>query len=56
MNLSAKNLIKVLEAKGFVFKHSKGSHRIYYTKKTGKTVVVPMHGNKDLAKGHFWPF
>ncbi|RYZ18471.1 MAG: type II toxin-antitoxin system HicA family toxin [Chitinophagaceae bacterium] len=53
MNFSAKALIKALEANGFVFKRSKVSHRIYFNKNTDKTIVVPMHGNKDIAKGTF---
>ncbi len=30
MNLNPKNLIKILEQHGFVFKRSKGSHQLYY--------------------------
>lgn len=30
MNYSAKNLIRVLEEKGFYFKRASGSHRLYY--------------------------
>ena len=54
MNLSAKDLIKALEANGFEFKRSKGSHRIYYNKETKVTVVVPVHGNRDRQKEHFY--
>ena len=53
MNLSAKNLIKVLEKNGFIFKRSKGSHHIYYCSAKSKTIVVPVHGGKDLPKGTF---
>jgi predicted RNA binding protein YcfA (HicA-like mRNA interferase family) len=53
MNFSAKNLIKVLEQKGFYFKRANGSHHLYFNPKTGKTIIVPVHGNKDLAKGLF---
>lgn len=53
MNLSAKNLIHMLEENGFIYKRAKGSHLIYYNPNTNKTVVVPMHGNKDLPKGTF---
>jgi predicted RNA binding protein YcfA (HicA-like mRNA interferase family) len=53
MNLSAKNLIHILEENGFNFKRAKGSHRLYYNSITNKTVVVPMHGKKDLPKGTF---
>lgn len=54
MNLSPKYLIELLEQNGFVFKRSKGSHRLYYNVETNKTVVVPVHGNKDLKKGTFF--
>ncbi|WP_448529853.1 type II toxin-antitoxin system HicA family toxin [Raineya sp.] len=54
MNLSPKYLIEVLERNGFVFRRSKGSHHIYYNAQTNRTVVVPIHGNKDLKKGTFF--
>lgn len=54
MNLSPKYLIEILERKGFVFRRSKGSHHIYYNAQTNRTVVVPIHGNKDLKKGTFF--
>ncbi|MEY2829109.1 MAG: hypothetical protein RIQ33_967 [Bacteroidota bacterium] len=54
MNFSAKNLIKILEQNGFVFKRSSGSHHIYYNSISQKTIVVPIHGNKDLKKGTFF--
>ncbi len=54
MNLSAKHLIKILLKNGFEFRRSKGSHQIYFNKETNKTVIVPLHGNKDLPKGTFY--
>jgi predicted RNA binding protein YcfA (HicA-like mRNA interferase family) len=54
MNLTAKHLIQILEKKGFVFRRSKGSHHIYYHSASNKTVVVPVHGSKDLPKGTFF--
>ena len=30
-----------------------GSHHIYFNKELKKTVVVPVHGNKDIPKGTF---
>lgn len=53
MNLSPKHLIKLLEENGFLFKRSNGSHQLFYNPNSGKTVVVPVHGNKDLKKGTF---
>ena len=49
-SLTLKELIKVLERKGFVLKRIHGSHHYYTHTETGKITVVPMH-NKDLAKG-----
>jgi len=54
MNFSAKNLIRVLEEKGFYFKRANGSHHLYYNPTINKTIIVPVHGNKDLAKGTFF--
>jgi predicted RNA binding protein YcfA (HicA-like mRNA interferase family) len=54
MNLSAKFLIKVLINNGFVLKRVKGSHQIYHNCETNKTIIVPLHGNKDLPKGTFY--
>ena len=48
--LTAKQLIKILEQKGFVLKRVKGSHHFYVHPETGRITVVPMH-KKDLPKG-----
>ncbi len=53
MNLGSKHLIRILEQHGFVFQRAKGSHQLFYNDKTGKTVIVPVHGGKDLKKGTF---
>lgn len=44
----------MLEQRGYFFKQANGSHQLYYNPKTGKTVIVPMHGKKDLPKGTFF--
>ena len=54
MNYSAKRLIKALEQRGFYLKRTNGSHQLYYNAATGKTIIVPVHGKKDLAKGLFF--
>ncbi|MBN8573089.1 MAG: type II toxin-antitoxin system HicA family toxin [Candidatus Kapabacteria bacterium] len=54
MNLSSKRLIKFLEDNGFVFKRSKGSHQLYHNPATNKTVIVPVHGGKNMKKGTFF--
>lgn len=51
MNLNPKRLIEILEQHGFIFKRSKGSHHLYYNAVTNKTVIVPVHGGKDMKKG-----
>lgn len=53
MNQSPQHLIKLLEKNGFIFKRSKGSHQIFYNAVTHITVIVPVHGNKDVKKGTF---
>jgi len=54
MNFSAKNLIRILESKGFVLLETKGSHHIYFNVASNKLTIVPMHGNKDIPKGTFF--
>ncbi|HAC15229.1 MAG TPA: hypothetical protein DCE78_04700 [Bacteroidetes bacterium] len=53
MNLSPKHLINFLEKNGFIFKRSKGSHQLFYNPVTNITVIVPVHGGKDMKKGTF---
>ena len=48
-SFTAKELAKILEAKGFILKRIHGSHH-YYQHPSGKITVLPMH-NKDLPKG-----
>lgn len=54
MNYSAQNLVKILLKNGFSFKRGKGSHQVYYNPVSNKTVIVPMHGKKDMPKGTFY--
>jgi predicted RNA binding protein YcfA (HicA-like mRNA interferase family) len=53
MNQSPQHLIKLLEAKGFILKRITGSHHIYFNRELRKTVVVPVHGKKDIPNGTF---
>ena len=53
MNCSLKNLISLLEHKGYELRRVNGSHHIFYHKGLKKAVVVPVHGNKDIPKGTF---
>ena len=54
MNYSARYLCKLLEQNGFEYKRANGSHQLFFNSSTNKTVIVPVHGNKDLAKGTFF--
>jgi predicted RNA binding protein YcfA (HicA-like mRNA interferase family) len=49
-SLTPKELIKILESKGFVLKRIHGSHQYFVHPETRKITVVPMH-NKNLPKG-----
>ena len=51
MNQSPLFLIKLLERNGFLFKRSKSSHQIYFNPLSNITIIVPVHGNKDIKKG-----
>ena len=53
MNQSPQHLIKLLENNQFIFKRSKGFHQLFYNLATNITVIVPVHGSKDLKKGTF---
>ena len=48
--LSSKEVCKFLEKEGFLAIRQKGSHR-FYRHTDGRTVVVPVHTNKDIGKG-----
>ncbi|MBI2251937.1 MAG: type II toxin-antitoxin system HicA family toxin [Armatimonadetes bacterium] len=45
--LSARDIISLLEKKGFSFSRQSGSHKIYKDK-MGKRVTVPYHSGKIL--------
>lgn len=47
-SVKPKQIIKVLEEKGFKFIRQKGSHRLY--RKDDSSVTIPYH-NKDLKPG-----
>lgn len=47
--MSGKEVIKLLEANGWYLDRITGSHHIMV--KEHKTIVVPLHGKKDLPKG-----
>ena len=48
--ISAKDLIKFLQFKGFVFVRQKGSHQ-RYKHLDGRAITVPVHGKNNLKRG-----
>jgi predicted RNA binding protein YcfA (HicA-like mRNA interferase family) len=53
MDLSPKALLQIAQDYGWVFRRISGSHHIYKNPKTGVSVPIPIHGNKDLKLGTF---
>lgn len=52
--LTAREVIKILEANGFALSRQKGSHMIFKNLATGTIVPVPSHGgNKPIHIGTF---
>ena len=47
--MDSKEVLKRLMAQGFVKKYQKGSH--IKLEKDNKTVIVPVHGKKDIPTG-----
>ena len=53
-SLTAKQIIRILEANGFRLSRQRGSHMIYKHADSGRMVPVPLHGgNKQLPGGTF---
>ena len=53
MNQSPQHLIKLLEQKGYLLKRITGSHHIFFHTELRKTIVVPVHGKRDIPNGTF---
>jgi predicted RNA binding protein YcfA (HicA-like mRNA interferase family) len=49
--ISGKRMCRVLEKHGWVLVRKKSSHRAYRKAGHPITVIVPVHGNKDLKPG-----
>jgi predicted RNA binding protein YcfA (HicA-like mRNA interferase family) len=47
--MKAKELIKLLRENGWKLERIRGSHHIFF--RNGKTVSVPVHGNRDIPTG-----
>jgi predicted RNA binding protein YcfA (HicA-like mRNA interferase family) len=48
--VSGKRFCKALERRAWVFEHIRGAHHKYRSP-DGRTVSVPVHGDKDLKPG-----
>jgi predicted RNA binding protein YcfA (HicA-like mRNA interferase family) len=49
-SLTSKDIIKILQQKGFLLDRSRGSHQIWLHPVTRKRTIIPVH-NKDLPVG-----
>ncbi len=49
-SLTPKEIIRMLEKKGFILDRSSGSHQIFMLPDGSKRVIAPLH-KKDLPKG-----
>lgn len=52
-SLPSKDVVRLLQQKGFVLDRSRGSHQIWLHPDSRKRAVVPMH-NKDIPTGTFY--
>ena len=50
--MTPKDLIKLLEQRGFILRRVNGSHHIFFHPESKKITAVPVH-KKDLPKGTF---
>ncbi len=51
IDMSAKQVIKLLEQNGWYEARQSGSHKIFKHPDKAENIAVPYHGNKDLKKG-----
>ena len=49
--LTAREVEGYLRANGFVRSHGVGSHQGWFNPNTGRSTVVPFHGNRTLPQG-----
>lgn len=50
-SVKPRQLIKILEMKGFEQRRVTGSHHIFKHPLKGQIIPVPIHGNKELKRG-----
>ncbi|MGV8119620.1 MAG: type II toxin-antitoxin system HicA family toxin [Candidatus Xenobiia bacterium LiM19] len=49
--VKAKDLLRVVNALGYVLDRQKGSNAVYYRKKDATRIVIPIHAGVDLKPG-----
>ena len=49
--VSGKEFARLLEKKGWILKHIKGSHHVYMKEGNVVRISVPVHGNRPLKIG-----
>jgi predicted RNA binding protein YcfA (HicA-like mRNA interferase family) len=49
--ISGKRMCRLLEERGWVLDRISGSHFVYRHPASSRSVIVPVHGNKDLRPG-----
>ena len=49
--VSGKEFARLLEKKGWILKHTKGSHHVYMKEGNVVRISVPVHGNRSLKIG-----
>jgi predicted RNA binding protein YcfA (HicA-like mRNA interferase family) len=49
--VSGREIIKALERRGWRLARIKGSHHVFVQEGEPARIVVPVHGNRDLAPG-----
>ena len=49
--VSGKEFARLLEKKGWILKHIKGSHHVYMKEGNVARISVPVHGNRSLKIG-----
>ena len=49
--MNYKEIVKLIEADGWFWKRTSGSHRIYKHPVKPGTVVIAYHGRKDVPRG-----
>jgi predicted RNA binding protein YcfA (HicA-like mRNA interferase family) len=49
-NLTAREVVRLVEAQGFRFDRQEGSHAVFY-RSDGRRVTIPMHSTRTIGVG-----